>query len=76
MCKHCPRPPAHAHKPSTRHSPIQELVKSIDALSRDQLRALLVRLGLQNLAVPVVFPGANRWVDAPQFKRRRCCWGS
>lgn len=39
----------------------QELVKSIDALSRDQLRALLVRLNLQNLAVPVVIPGANRW---------------
>lgn len=39
---------------------LEELVKSIDALSRDQLRALLVRLGLQNLAVPVVIPGANR----------------
>lgn len=39
-------------------------MKSIDALSRDQLRALLVRLNLQNLAVPVVIPGANRWVPS------------
>ena len=51
----CPAPP-----PPFPQSPLQDLVKSIDALSRDQLRALLVRLGLQNLAVPVVVPGANR----------------
>ena len=40
---------------------MDELVKSIDALSRDQLRALLSTLGLQNAALPVLLPGANRW---------------
>lgn len=40
---------------------MDELVKSIDALSRDQLRALLSTLGLQNAALPVLIPGANRW---------------
>ncbi|KAL4452695.1 hypothetical protein ABPG75_008357 [Micractinium tetrahymenae] len=39
---------------------MEELVKSIDALSRDQLRALLGVLGLQNAALPVLIPGANR----------------
>lgn len=55
------RSPHHDYVSSFLRTPVQELVKSIDALSRDQLRALLVRLGLQNLAVPVVIPGANRW---------------
>ena len=49
---------------------LQELVKSIDALSRDQLRALLQLLGLQNAAVPVLLPGASRWV-APADP---CAW--
>jgi aarF domain-containing kinase len=41
---------------------LDELVKSIDALSRDQLRALLGMLGLQNAVLPVLLPGANRCV--------------
>ncbi|PSC74356.1 putative aarF domain-containing kinase chloroplastic [Micractinium conductrix] len=39
---------------------LDELVKSIDALSRDQLRVLLGALGLQNASLPVLIPGANR----------------
>lgn len=37
-----------------------EVVQAIDALSRDQLRALLATLGLQNAVLPVLFPGARR----------------
>lgn len=37
-----------------------EVVKAIDAMSRDQLRALLGALGLQNLVLPVLLPGARR----------------
>lgn len=37
-----------------------ELVKSIDALSREQLLQLLTTLGLQNASLPVLIPGASR----------------
>ena len=33
---------------------------SIDAMSRAQLGALVVRLGLQGLKLPVLLPGAAR----------------
>lgn len=46
-------------RPNPTHRP-QELVKSIDALSRDQLRALLQLLGLENASLPVLLPGASR----------------
>lgn len=39
---------------------MEELVKSIDALSRDQARALLGVLGLQDAVLPVLVPGASR----------------
>ena len=39
---------------------IDEVVKSIDALSRSQILALLNALGLQNAFVPVLVPGAMR----------------
>jgi aarF domain-containing kinase len=37
----------------------EELVKSIDALSRDQLALLVTRLGLGAVRVPVLLPGAK-----------------
>jgi aarF domain-containing kinase len=39
---------------------LDEVVKSIDALSRDQARALLTTLGLQDAALPLLLPGAAR----------------
>jgi len=36
---------------------LDEVVKSIDALSRDQMRQLLSVLGLQNMMVPLLVPG-------------------
>ena len=39
---------------------MEEAVKSVDALSRNQFRELLYLLGLQNVLVPVLFPGAAR----------------
>eukprot|EP00238_Polyblepharides_amylifera_P011855 CAMPEP_0196587628 /NCGR_PEP_ID=MMETSP1081-20130531/58094_1 /TAXON_ID=36882 /ORGANISM="Pyramimonas amylifera, Strain CCMP720" /LENGTH=743 /DNA_ID=CAMNT_0041909867 /DNA_START=360 /DNA_END=2591 /DNA_ORIENTATION=+ len=39
---------------------LEELVKGIDALSRDQVRALVVSLGLGDARVPVLLPGALR----------------
>lgn len=39
---------------------MDELVKSIDALSREQAVALLVRLGLDGVQVPLLLPGAKR----------------
>jgi len=39
---------------------IDEVVKSIDALSRQQLWTLASRLGLQNAFVPVLLPGVAR----------------
>eukprot|EP00899_Mesostigma_viride_P001976 jgi/Mesvir1/1177/Mv17674-RA.1 len=47
---------------------IDELVKSIDALSRRQLMDLVRQLGIQNMSVPVLIPGAVRSLRlAPQF---------
>jgi aarF domain-containing kinase len=39
---------------------MDELVKSVDALSRDQIFLLVQSLGLQNAMVPVLLPGASR----------------
>ncbi|KAG2482850.1 hypothetical protein HYH03_018241 [Edaphochlamys debaryana] len=39
---------------------MDELVKSIDALSREQALAVVATLGLQGVRVPVLFPGASR----------------
>ncbi len=38
---------------------MDELVKSIDALSRDQAHLLAQRLGLAGLPLPVLLPGAH-----------------
>jgi hypothetical protein len=37
---------------------MDELVKSVDALSREQLALLVARLGLSAARVPVLLPGA------------------
>ncbi|MEW5317018.1 MAG: hypothetical protein WDW38_008351 [Sanguina aurantia] len=39
---------------------MEELVKSIDALSRDQLAAVVLQLGLQDVSIPLLLPGAKR----------------
>jgi hypothetical protein len=39
---------------------LDEVVKSIDALSREQLVLLVQRLGLSGVRVPVLLPGARR----------------
>lgn len=39
---------------------MDEAVKSVDALSRDQFRQLLVLIGLEDVLVPVFIPGASR----------------
>ncbi len=39
---------------------MDEIVKSIDALSRDQLYTLAAQLGLQGVTVPLLLPGAKR----------------
>lgn len=39
---------------------MDEVVKSIDAMSRDQVRQLLRVLGLENLMVPLLLPGLAR----------------
>lgn len=41
---------------------VDELVKSIDALSREQLLSLLTTLGLQNARLPLLVPGASKCV--------------
>lgn len=38
---------------------LDEVVKSIDALSREQLVLLVQRLGLSSVQVPVLLPGAH-----------------
>ena len=38
---------------------MDELVKSVDALSRDQLYLLVQQLGLQAVALPVLLPGQH-----------------
>jgi hypothetical protein len=38
---------------------MDEIVKSIDALTRDQLHLLVVRIGLGGLMVPVLLPGSQ-----------------
>ena len=37
-----------------------QVVKGVDALSRNQLRSLLALVGLQDVMVPVLIPGASR----------------
>lgn len=64
---------------------LDEAVKSVDALSRDQFRQLLTLLGMQNAMVPVLLPGAARCAAArpwwPAFRtegtvqRRAACAG-
>jgi aarF domain-containing kinase len=39
---------------------MEEAVKSVDALSRNQFKELLLLLGLQDLLIPVLMPGAAR----------------
>jgi aarF domain-containing kinase len=39
---------------------LDEVVKSIDALSREQLVLLVSRLGLQGVQLPVLLPGAKQ----------------
>jgi aarF domain-containing kinase len=39
---------------------MEEAVKSVDALSRNQLRELVVLLGLEDVLIPIVVPGASR----------------
>lgn len=38
---------------------MDELVKSVDALSREQLAALVARLGLEGVRLPVLLPGGQ-----------------
>lgn len=38
---------------------MDEIVKSIDALSREQLYALVMQLGLQNTRIPLLLPGSS-----------------
>lgn len=39
---------------------LDELVKGVDALSREQLKGVVVSLGLQNVMLPVLLPFASR----------------
>ena len=39
---------------------MEEAVKSVDALSRNQLRELVVLLGLEDVLIPIIVPGASR----------------
>jgi aarF domain-containing kinase len=39
---------------------MEEAVKSVDALSRNQVRELVVLLGLEDVLIPIVVPGASR----------------
>ena len=39
---------------------MEEAVKSVDALSRNQLRELVVLLGLEDVLIPILVPGASR----------------
>lgn len=39
---------------------MEEAVKSVDALSRNQLRQLVVLLGLEDVLIPILVPGASR----------------
>jgi hypothetical protein len=39
---------------------MDELVKSVDALSREQLASLVGRLGLEGVRLPVLLPGGGR----------------
>lgn len=39
---------------------MDEIVRSVDALSRDQLRQLVYRLQLENVLLPVLLPGSNK----------------
>ena len=50
---------------------MDEAVKSIDALSRDQLINMLGLLGLEGLRLPVLLPG--RWLLAAGFLPGNIC---
>ncbi|KAI8101319.1 hypothetical protein M9435_001427 [Picochlorum sp. BPE23] len=39
---------------------MEEAVKSVDALSRNQLRELVALLGLEDVLIPILVPGASR----------------
>jgi aarF domain-containing kinase len=39
---------------------MEEAVKSVDALSRNQVRELVVLLGLEDVLIPIIVPGASR----------------
>ena len=39
---------------------MEEAVKSVDALSRNQVRELVILLGLEDVLIPIVVPGASR----------------
>jgi aarF domain-containing kinase len=39
---------------------MEEAVKSVDALSRNQLREFIVLLGLEDVLIPIIVPGASR----------------
>lgn len=41
---------------------MEELARSVDALSRDQARQVVVALGLESVLVPVLLPGAKPFV--------------
>lgn len=57
-----------------------EMVKSIDALSRSQARQLLFALGLGTSRVPLLLPGATRSSvplapeETPEDVRCTCCY--
>lgn len=53
---------------------MDELVKSIDALSRDQLAVLANRLGLGGLQVPVLLPGARPCLQRKRGGTVSCTW--
>lgn len=53
---------------------MDELVKSVDALSREQLAALVGRLGLEGVRLPVLLPGGDGvGLQGPGTGGRRHC---
>lgn len=49
---------------------MDELVKSIDALSRDQVYLLIQQAGLQSVMVPVLLPGECAQDQGPVWECR------
>ena len=51
-----------------------EVVLSIDAMSRTQLAALVARLGLAGINLPVLLPGASRrWCASVSYSTAATC---